>query len=82
MMNVLKALFTLAVLGAAGAATYVYLGLYPIGADVPHTRPVYWLLETAREQAQSLLAAKNTNHINLLLSLFERDSAVKFLAAG
>ena len=40
------------------------------------------LLETAREQAQSVLAAKNTNHINLLLSLFERDSAVKFLAAG
>ena len=40
------------------------------------------LLVTAREQAQSVLAAKNTNHINLLLSLFERDSAVKFLAAG
>ena len=40
------------------------------------------LLVTAREQAQSMLAAKNTNHINLLLSLFERDSAVKFLAAG
>ncbi len=40
------------------------------------------LLITAREQAQSVLAAKNTHHINLLLSLFERDSAVKFLAAG
>ena len=40
------------------------------------------LLATARRQAQSLLAANNTNHINLLLSLFERDSVVKFLAAG
>jgi len=40
------------------------------------------LLVTARGQAQSMLAANNTNHINLLLSLFERDSAVKFLAAG
>ena len=39
-------------------------------------------LVTAREQARSMLAANNTNHINLLLSLFERDSAVKFLAAG
>jgi len=28
------------------------------------------------------LATNNKNHINLLLSLFERDSAVKFLAAG
>ena len=40
------------------------------------------LLATARGQAQSMLAANKTNDINLLLSLFERDSAVKFLAAG
>ena len=40
------------------------------------------LLVTAREQAQLMLAANDTNHINLLLSLFERDSAVKFLAVG
>ncbi|MEC9364753.1 MAG: cytochrome c [Pseudomonadota bacterium] len=50
-MKLLRVLFTLTVLGAAGAATYVYLGLYPIGADVSHTRPVYWLLETARERS-------------------------------
>jgi len=40
------------------------------------------LLGKARGQAQSMLATNNKNHINLLLSLFERDSAVKFLAAG
>ena len=40
------------------------------------------LLGKARGQAQSMLAINNTNHINLLLSLFERDSAVKFLSAG
>jgi ATP-dependent DNA helicase RecG len=40
------------------------------------------LLVKAREQAQAMLAGNNTNNINLLLSLFERDSAVKFLAAG
>lgn len=50
-MKVLKVLLLLALLGVAGAAAYIYLGLYPIGADVPHTRPVYWLLETARERS-------------------------------
>ena len=40
------------------------------------------LLAIAREQAQIMLAGKGMHHINLLLSLFERDSAVKFLAAG
>ena len=27
----------------------IYAGLYNIAADVPHTRPIYWLFETARE---------------------------------
>ena len=40
------------------------------------------LLAIAREQAQIVLAGNGMHHINLLLSLFERDSAVKFLAAG
>ena len=40
------------------------------------------LIATAREQAQTMLARNSTQDINLLLSLFERDSAVKFLAAG
>ena len=40
------------------------------------------LLAIAREQAQIMLAGNGMDHINLLLSLFERDSAVKFLAAG
>ena len=40
------------------------------------------LLAIASEQAQIMLAGNDMHHINLLLSLFERDSAVKFLAAG
>ena len=40
------------------------------------------LLAIAREQAQIMLAGNGMRHITLLLSLFERDSAVKFLAAG
>ena len=40
------------------------------------------LLAMARTEAHTLLAANASSDINLLLCLFERDSAVKFLAAG
>ena len=40
------------VLILAGAA-YVYLGLYPIGADTPHNAATYWLLESVRDMAQA-----------------------------
>jgi mono/diheme cytochrome c family protein len=33
------------------AAMAIYAGLYNIAADVPHTQPVYWLLETLRERS-------------------------------
>ena len=39
----------LVLIGAA--AVGVYAGLYNIAADVPHTQPVYWLLETIRERS-------------------------------
>jgi hypothetical protein len=39
----------LVILGAVVVA--IYAGLYNIAADVPHTQPVYWLLETAREHS-------------------------------
>jgi mono/diheme cytochrome c family protein len=35
--------------GAAVAA--IYAGLYNIAADVPHTQPVYWLLDTIRQRS-------------------------------
>ena len=40
------------------------------------------LLAMARTEAHTLLAANASSDINLLLCVFERDSAVKFLAAG
>ena len=40
------------------------------------------LLSLARNEAGWILEQNDQNHINLLLSLFERDSAVKFLASG
>ena len=36
-------------LGAAVVA--IYTGLYNIAADVPHTQPVYWLLDTIRHRS-------------------------------
>jgi mono/diheme cytochrome c family protein len=35
----------------AVAAVAIYVGLYNVAADVPHTQPVYWLLETARDRS-------------------------------
>src|SRR4026208_1252439 len=40
--------------GIAAGATFA--GLYNIAADVPHTQPVYWLLETARERSVAVRA--------------------------
>ncbi len=40
------------------------------------------LLVLARNEVSQLLEHNDQNHMNLLLSLFERDSAVKFLASG
>jgi mono/diheme cytochrome c family protein len=40
---------SLLLLVAAGVA--IYAGLYNVGADVPHTQPIYWLLDTVRERS-------------------------------
>src|SRR4026209_1956607 len=37
-------------------AVAIYEGLYNIAADVPHTQPVYWLLETARKRSVAVRA--------------------------
>lgn len=40
----------LLVIGIAGAA-FLYLGVYDVAADVPHSRPVYALLATLRDRS-------------------------------
>jgi len=51
------ALVAVALLVLIGAAAVgIYAGLYNIAADVPHTQPVYWLLETARDRSISARA--------------------------
>ena len=34
---------------AGFAGVFVYLGVYNIGADDPHTKPVYWVVEKLRD---------------------------------
>jgi mono/diheme cytochrome c family protein len=48
----IAALVLLAIL-LAGTAAFVYSGLYNIGADAPHTRPVYALMQTLRDRSIS-----------------------------
>jgi mono/diheme cytochrome c family protein len=52
------ALAGLGIAGAAVVAGAVWSGVYDIGADVPHTRPVYALLEAARERSIEVRAAR------------------------
>jgi len=50
-MKTIKSLMALAVLAVILGFAYMYSGLYPIGADVPHNGLTYWVLETTREQS-------------------------------
>jgi mono/diheme cytochrome c family protein len=44
----------LVLVGAAWVG--IYAGLYNIGADVPHTQSIYWLIETVRERSIAVRA--------------------------
>ena len=46
-----KCLLIAAAISIIGGLVFLYSGLYPIGADVPHNRLSYWLLETLRERS-------------------------------
>ncbi len=50
-MKTMKAVVVLAVLGGLSGLGFLYSGLYPMGADVPHNRLSYWALETLRERS-------------------------------
>ncbi|MAC58401.1 MAG: cytochrome C [Novosphingobium sp.] len=39
------------VLALVAGVTFIFSGIYNVAADDPHTRPVYWLLETARDRS-------------------------------
>ena len=50
-MKRLKTALAIVVVVALGGLGFIYSGVYPMGADDPHTRPVYWALETLRERS-------------------------------
>ena len=50
-MKYLAVLLVLGLIAVASVSGFVYSGWYQIGADVPHTAPVYWVLETMRERS-------------------------------
>lgn len=50
-MLILKHFFVFSALGVVGALGFIYSGIYPMGADDHHTKPVHWALETLRERS-------------------------------
>ena len=49
-MKLVKALLGIAALGLIGVALFVYLGIFNVAADEPHSKPVFKLMETVRER--------------------------------
>ncbi len=47
-MKLLKYLICAGVIAALGGLAFLYSGVYPMGADVPHNSLTYWALETLR----------------------------------
>lgn len=47
----IKSLIVTVVLVLVGGGLFLYSGLYPMGAGVPHNPLTYWLLETLRERS-------------------------------
>jgi mono/diheme cytochrome c family protein len=46
----------LALMIPAGAALFVYGGVYDIGADAPHTKPVFWMISQLRDRSIAVRA--------------------------
>jgi hypothetical protein len=49
----------------AVAVVVIYEGLYNIAADVPHTRPVYWLLEGTLSHSPGARYHRSLAHLPL-----------------
>src|SRR3569832_2538671 len=57
-MNAIRWLLALLLLGVIAGAAFVWTGVYPIGADVPHYPIVYKILQTLRLRSIALRAAE------------------------
>lgn len=47
----IKSLLIATGLGLLGSGLFIYSGIYPIGADVPHNKLTLWLITTMRDQS-------------------------------
>lgn len=46
-----KSLCLAALIAILAGGLFIYSGVYPVGADVPHYRATHWILETIRDQS-------------------------------
>jgi cytochrome c553 len=71
-MKTIKWISLLGVAALVVAYAYINAGLYPIGADTPHNKVTYWLLETMRERsiarASRDIQVPDLNNSELLLT--------------
>lgn len=74
-LGCIKCLSVAAVVIALGGIGFVYSGLYPMGADVPHNKLTYWVLETLRERS----IARASGDIQVPTDI---DSPDRLLAGG
>ena len=37
--------------GVISGVLFVYAGIFKVATDVPHTKPIYWLMEKVRERS-------------------------------
>ena len=50
----IKSTLALFLLSVATSAAFLYSGVYPMGADAPHSAATYWALETLREEMKKV----------------------------
>jgi mono/diheme cytochrome c family protein len=55
-LPIMTVVVVLALAIPAAGAIFVYSGVYDIGADVPHTKPVFWLLDHFRDRSIAVRA--------------------------
>ena len=71
-MKILSTILLFVVLVIGGVAGFIYSGIYPIGADVPHHAVEFWALETLRnksiERAAKDISVPSLQSAELLLS--------------
>ena len=56
-MNLIRSLIFLFVLALIGIATYIYLGVFDVAADVPHSAFVYNIMQLTRQRSLAARAA-------------------------